>query len=248
MPSRCCIVIPTYNERENISALLPRVLRLSESITGEWRLYILIVDDNSPDDTSGIVRRFMRENKGRIFLLERRRRCGLGSAYKDGFKYAMEKLKADVIVEMDGDLSHNPSDIPRLLKALSDGSDLAIGSRYIAGGSIEGWSWKRKLISMIGNGLPRLLLKLNISDCTSGFRAIRTDLLSSIMDEIDADGYAFQIDMIYHAVTEGARISEVPIYFKNRKAGKSKLRLKDILEFIWVLLKLRFKGRTRHKL
>jgi len=237
--ARCCVVLPTYNERENVKLLLPEIIKVSEKEKNHgWEIFTLVIDDNSPDGTAAVVKNLAEKYDGKIFLLERDRKGGIGDACKAGFKHAIVQLKADVLIEMDADLSHNPNDIPRLLAKLNDGYDLVIGSRYVKGGKIEGWPWRRKFMSWAGNFLGRFALSFKVRDCTNGLRAIKASFASRILDRLDTRGNVFLLDMLYLALMEGARIAEIPTIFKKRQTGVSKLSNNDLMEFIKVALKL----------
>jgi len=238
---RCCVVLPTYNERENVKRLLPELLNISQRVSEKWDIFVLVVDDGSPNGTVAEVKRLANENPGKILLLERNEKRGLGEAYKVGFRYATEELKADVLVEMDADLSHDPNDLPRLLDKIENGYDFVIGSRYINGGKIYGWPLRRKIISWAGNLLGRFALGFKVKDCTSGFRVIRASLLSGLQEQIKTRGYAFQLSLLHSVLKKRARIVEVPIIFKERKFGKSKLGSRDLIEFIKTALVIALK-------
>lgn len=245
------IVIPTYNEKENISNLIPEILKQINTITTipDMEVSILIVDDNSPDGTAKVVRNFMKMNRN-IFLITGNK-SGLGKAYIRGFAYAIDQLKADVVMEMDADFSHNPKDIRRLLKPIYENTaDFVIGSRYIHGGSIpSNWGTLRKLNSAFGNKVARHIAGIKgIRDCTAGFRAIRVTVLQECQfQELNVEGYAFQINILHAALRISARITEVPVHFIDRTVGTSKIRFKDISEFIINALKLRFPGRYKYQ-
>lgn len=227
------IVVPTYNEKDNISKLLEAIQSQKYRLNGT-KLSVLVVDDSSPDGTGEIVQNYSQKYPD-VQLLNGTKKKGLGTAYIRGFKYAIEKLKADVIFEMDADFSHNPSDIPRLLTEALNGSDFVIGSRYTFGGSIpSNWSGLRKANSRWGNFFARHIAGLGKArDCTSGYRAIKVDLLKQIdLDKLGAKGYAFQINLLHKALRKGAKVTELPIHFTDRAYGKSKLSLADIIEFI----------------
>ncbi|KUO42820.1 MAG: hypothetical protein APU95_02360 [Hadesarchaea archaeon YNP_N21] len=241
---RCCIVVPTYNERENIKRLIPELMEISQKFVDKWDVVVLVVDDGSPDGTAGEVKRLSRGNPDRVFLLERKEKKGLGTAYRAGFDYAIEELKADVLVEMDADLSHDPRDLSRLLDKIEEGYDFVIGSRYIEGGKIEGWPWRRRLISWAGNFLGRFALSFKVMDCTSGYRAIRASLVDSSSNGLETKGYAFQLSSLYLAFKKRAKVVEIPIVFRERKFGKSKLGNKDLIEFIKTGFKFRFGWRV----
>lgn len=244
---RCCVVVPTYNERENIKHLLLGLMKVSPRVVEKWNVIVLVVDDNSPDGTASEVKRLARENPGKIFLLERKEKRGLGNAYKAGFRCAIEELKADVLVEMDADLSHDPNDIPRLLSKIREGYDFVIGSRYVKGGKIEGWPWRRRSVSWAGNLLGRFALSFKVKDCTSGFRAIKASLVSKSLNGLETGGYAFQLGVLHLVLMVGAKVAEVPIIFKERRIGKSKLGNEDLMEFIKAGFKFRLESWAKWK-
>lgn len=233
------LIIPTYNERENIGPLIKSLNSQFEIL--RHKFHILVVDDKSPDGTAGVVKR-MQDSVENLHLLVGKKQ-GLGSAYIRGFKYSLGKLKPDVIVEMDGDFSHQPSELPRLIEQIDDGADFVIGSRYVPGGKVpKNWNLFRKINSRWGNRFARYLAGIdNVSDCTSGFRAIKTDILKKIdLDKLKVRGYSFQMNLLYKAYVLGAVIKEVPIDFRERAAGFTKLGPSDIGEFVWNSVKLRF--------
>lgn len=230
------IIIPTYNERENVTQLIPQICDLPVP-----DLNILVVDDNSPDGTGKAVESLMNKYAERINILKRPGKLGLGSAYIAGFKWALQH-NADLIFEMDADGSHNPADIPRLITAMKDGFDVAIGSRRIKGGRITGWNLYRHLASWGAMTTTRLMLGLKTHDVTAGFRCYKNHVLKSInLDEIQTNGYAFQEEMIWLCEKKDFLIKEIPITFKDRELGESKLNSKDIREFFITLIKLRLK-------
>ncbi|HJZ66824.1 MAG TPA: polyprenol monophosphomannose synthase [Blastocatellia bacterium] len=238
---RVVIVLPTYNERENISKLLDAILD-QEARLRAVSLSVLVVDDSSPDGTGEAVENYVRENAN-VHLLGGTRKRGLGTAYKRGIAYALDRLMADVVFEMDADFSHDPDDIPRLLAELRNESDFVIGSRYVPGGSIpDDWAFWRKLNSKWGNVFARYIAGLyDIKDCTSGYRAIRADKLKRIdMRKLAGSGYAFQMNLLNEAVKNGMRVSEIAIRFTDRAHAKSKLGLRDITEFILNAFLIRF--------
>ena len=227
------IVLPTYNEAENIGRLLEEIQNQAERV-GEFRLSVLVVDDLSPDKTGAIVTEYSKQHKN-VFILGGTRKRGLGTAYKRGILHAIEHLKADIVFEMDADFSHDPGDIPRLLRALADGSDFAIGSRYVPGGSIpSNWSAFRKANSRWGNIFARYIAGLRgVRDCTSGYRAIRASTLLKIeLNKLAVTGYAFQMSLLHAAVSCGATVTEIPIRFADRIRGESKIGIADIIEFM----------------
>lgn len=225
------VVIPTYNERENIASLIFQLEEQFLSISHE--MHILVVDDSSPDGTQDIVEELART---RPFLhLLSGRKAGLGRAYIRGMQHAIEELGADVVFEMDADFSHDPRDVPRLLVNIEHGADLVIGSRYVPGGSIPAeWGTLRKLNSKYGNVVARHIAGMpNVRDCTAGFRAIRAGLLKKIdLGRLRVQGYAFQVALLYEAIVNGARVVEFPVHFTDRRYGTSKLGIEDIIEFV----------------
>ncbi len=213
------VIIPTYNEKENIENIIRAVLRL------EMGFNILIIDDGSPDGTATIVKNLQEtEFAGRLFLLERSGKLGLGTAYIAGFKWAIEH-KYDFIFEMDADFSHNPDDLPRLYKACKeDGYDVAIGSRYVSGVNVVNWPMGRVLMSYFASQFVHLVTGLPLRDSTAGFKCYRREVLETInLNEIRFKGYAFQIEMKFTAYKCGFKIKEVPVIFVNRELGTSKM-------------------------
>ena len=224
------IIIPTYNERDNI---VPLVEALQHEFTRmRHDMHVLVVDDRSPDGTSDIVRGLQRRFRN-LHLIEGDK-LGLGVAYIRGIRHASESLGAEVVFEMDGDLSHKPDDVPRLMAEIDSGADFVIGSRYVEGGSVtREWSWLRRLSSVCGNVAARYIAGLSgIKDCTAGFRAIRTSILRRIdLSGLRVQGYAFQIALLHAATLENAVIEEIPVEFVDRNREVSKLGFGDILEF-----------------
>lgn len=230
------IVIPTYNERENIAKLIPTIFNILPN-----DLEIIVVDDNSPDNTSQIVVDWQTIYPLSLHLIKREKKSGLGSAYITGFKKALE-LGANLVMEMDADFSHNPNDVPKLISACKEGADMAIGSRKISGGGIIGWNWKRKMMSNGAMFLSRFLLRLKTHDVTAGFRCYHRRVLESIkLDNISSNGYAFQEELLYRVEKQGFTIKEIPVIFTDRKVGQSKLSTKDIIEFFLTIIKLKLK-------
>ena len=229
-PSRLVsIVVPTYNERQN----LPRLVEAIASHLKHRAYEIVVVDDSSPDGTGDLAADLAKTHP--IRLLRRPARSGLGSAYRDGFQAA----KGDLVFEMDADLSHDPRFLPALVEAVENGADIAIGSRYVADGRIVGWNWYRKLVSGVGNGLAKVALGLRIRDVTSGYRCYARHA-AGIVQAVQSDGYAFQVEALYLARKQGLRIVEVPITFENRTVGKSKLGTGEFVRFVQTLGRLRF--------
>jgi len=236
---RLVIVLPTYNERGNIQAIVAALLQQLRVVP--YESHILVVDDNSPDGTGDVVRVLAR-HQSNLHLISGEKR-GLGSAYIRGMNHALEVLSADVVVEMDADFSHDPADLPRLLKALEGTADFVIGSRYVVGGSVPAsWSWQRRVASRFGNIVARYIAGLyRVRDCTAGYRAIRGPILRQIdFAALRVKGYAFQIALLHRAVGLGARVQEIPAHFIDRKLGESKLGFRDVIEFLinawWIRL------------
>ncbi len=226
------IIIPTYNERENLPSLLEAVFSYVPQTT------ILVVDDNSPDGTGQLVEE-MRASDTRIHVLHRAGKLGLGTAYVAGFKYAIEQ-GFDAAFEMDADFSHDPRYLPDFLQAIEQ-ADLVIGSRYIQGGGTPNWSFVRRLISGCGNIFARIMLGMRLHDCTAGYRCYRREVLEHIdLDSIQSQGYAFQVEMAYRVVRQKFRIVEIPIIFVDRKVGKSKMSRKIVFEAFGYVLRARF--------
>lgn len=230
------VIIPTYNEKENIEAIIRKVISLDKDFD------ILIVEDNSPDGTANIVKRLIKEFPERLFIEERKGKLGLGTAYIHGFKWALKK-GYDYIFEMDADFSHNPEDLIRLYEAASTkGNDAAIGSRYITGVNVVNWPMGRVLMSYYASAYVRIVTGLKIRDTTAGFMCYRAEVLKNIgLDKIKFTGYAFQIEMKYTATKMGFNVVEVPIIFTDRTLGTSKMSGSIFKEAIFGVLKLRFK-------
>lgn len=235
MPDRV-VIIPTFNEKENIEKMIRKVMGLS----GDFHL--LIVDDGSPDGTAEIVKTLMNEFAGRLFIEERKGKLGLGTAYIHGFKWALQR-DYQFIFEMDCDFSHNPDDLPRLYEACASGrGDVAVGSRYVKGGKVENWPAKRRLLSYYASVYVRMILWLGVRDTTAGFKCYRKKVLETIdLDAIRFVGYAFQIEMKYTAYCLGFKIVEVPITFTDRVEGVSKMSSKIFKEAFWGVLQMRFR-------
>ena len=216
------VILPTYNERDNLPVVLARLLALPG-------LRILVVDDASPDGTGAIADRAAADSGGRVTVMHRTGVRGLGLSYIDGMHRAFE-LGATHICQMDSDLSHDPADVPRLLAATAD-ADIAIGSRYVPGGRIENWPLRRRALSAFANRYVRVITGLRINDCTSGFRCWRREMLERLpLDGIRSDGYAFLVELAWEAVAAGSRVAEVPITFVERRQGASKLSGGVVLE------------------
>ncbi|MBU1203306.1 polyprenol monophosphomannose synthase [Patescibacteria group bacterium] len=234
------VVIPTYNEKENISDLIIAIKNLSLSLD------ILIVDDNSPDNTAGLVENLQNKYSDSLFLKKRPGKLGLGSAYQEAFEFAREK-KYDFVISMDADFSHNPKDIIKLVEQ-SQNFDIVLASRKIKGGQIVGWNAWRHLTSNGAMAISRLILSLNTKDVTAGFKCYNRKFLDFLKDKkIKSNGYAFQIEMIYIAEKNNFRIKEIPSVFLDREKGKSKLSAKDAIEFFINVFKLRFTPLNKFK-
>jgi dolichol-phosphate mannosyltransferase len=230
------VIIPTYNEKENIEAILRKVFSLDKEFN------VLVVEDNSPDGTADIVKRLMSEFPERLFIQERKGKLGLGTAYIHGFKWALEQ-GYEYVFEMDADFSHNPEDLIRLYKAVAEeGNDVAIGSRYITGVNVVNWPMGRVLMSYYASAYVRMVTGLSIRDTTAGFMCYRADVLRQLdLNKIKFVGYAFQIEMKYTAVKMGFKVVEVPIIFTDRTQGESKMSGSIFKEAIFGVLRLRFK-------
>jgi dolichol-phosphate mannosyltransferase len=220
---RVLVVLPTYQEAENVAEVLRRVRAALPEAD------VLVVDDSSPDGTAGIARA-AGEAVGGVNVLVRPEKQGLGQAYRAGFRWGRER-GYEVLIEMDSDLQHDPSALPSLVNAIDNGADLVIGSRYIPGGSIPEWSKRRALLSKWGNRYAGYMLGMNVHDATSGFRAYRATALDRFpLDEVRADGYGFQIEMAHRVVSTGGTVVEVPITFFDRRVGTSKMSSRIIVE------------------
>jgi dolichol-phosphate mannosyltransferase len=235
------VIIPTYNEKENIEAIIRAVLGLPN------RFHILIVEDNSPDGTAGIVRSLQPEFEGRLHMLERKGKLGLGTAYITGFKWALEQ-GYQFVFEMDADFSHDPNDLPRLYqKCAHEGYDVAIGSRYVSGVNVVNWPMGRVLMSYFASKYVRLVTGLPIHDTTAGFKCYRREVLETIgLDQIRFKGYAFQIEMKFTAYKCGFRIAEVPVIFVNREKGVSKMNSSIFGEAVFGVLQLKWNSWFHH--
>jgi dolichol-phosphate mannosyltransferase len=232
---KVCVVVPTYNERENISPLVESVKSV-----GVEGLQLLFVDDSSPDGTSEEVAR-VASKEDWVRLLRRDRKKGIGSAYLDGFREAISSVSPDVLIEMDGDMQHPPSKIPELLSELERGADAAVASRYVPGGGVSGWGFWRSIVSRGANWYARKVLGLKVRDCTSGFRAYTRRAAESLLDStLPTSGFAFQVAALFQLKRQGMSVSETPFVFELRRAGRSKLSLAEGVEFFIAVLRLRF--------
>ena len=234
------LILPTYNEAENIELLASRAAEvLAEASPDGFR--VLIVDDGSPDGTGQLADKLASAHE-QIEVLHRTTRAGLGPAYLAGFKHALDG-GAGFVMEMDSDFSHDPRDLARLLKAVrDDGADLALGSRYVSGGGIEDWSLQRRVISRGGSLYARTILGLPINDLTGGFKAFRAEVLRAIdLPSVESVGYAFQIELTYRTVKRGYKVVEVPIVFRDRVAGTSKMSWNITAEAAWLVPAMRLR-------
>ena len=234
------IIIPTYNEKENIENIIRTVFGL------EKFFHILIIEDNSPDGTAAIVRKLQAEFPDRLFMVERKGKLGLGTAYIAGFKWAIEH-QYDFVFEMDADFSHNPNDLPRLYnKCAVEGYDVAIGSRYVSGVNVVNWPMGRVLMSYFASKYVRIITGLPIHDTTAGFKCYRREVLETIgLDSIRFKGYAFQIEMKFTAAKYGFKVVEVPIIFVNRVLGTSKMNSGIFGEAVLGVIRLKWNSLFR---
>jgi dolichol-phosphate mannosyltransferase len=231
---KLCAVVPTYNERENIGRLVEEVRRTS--IRG---LTLLFVDDTSPDGTGDLIRDIASRDPS-IKLLVRSAKTGIGSAYQDGFREAISSIAPDIIIEMDADLQHPPSVIAELVRAVQAGADVAVGSRYVAGGRVSGWSLWRRTVSRGANAYARTILGIRVRDATSGFRAYTRARAEQVTEaSLPAKGFEFQVASL-HLLKKGSRFVEVPYTFAARTAGKSKLGLADMARFFFSVIRIAF--------
>jgi len=233
------VVVPTYNEAESIASLVERIMALGD------RYRVLVVDDSSPDGTAEVVRALIERYPGRVELLSRPVKEGIGRAYVAGFRQVLVG-DAQLIAQMDADLSHAPEDLARLVAAADD-ADLVLGSRYVAGGDTRGWPRHRRMISRLGGRYARLVLGVPVQDLTGGFKVYRRPALEALdIDRVTSDGYVFQIETTYKTLLNGFRVVEIPIHFVDRVAGKSKLSRRIVLEaavVVWRLKLLKLLGR-----
>ncbi|MCA9666003.1 MAG: polyprenol monophosphomannose synthase [Myxococcales bacterium] len=230
--TRALIIVPTYNERENIEPLVAEVFKHAP------RADLLIVDDNSPDGTGDIADRLASEDE-RVHVLHRAGKLGLGTAYVAGFRYGLAE-GYDLLLEMDADFSHDPKYLPHFIERAAGGADLVLGSRYIAGGGTANWGMGRQAISRGGNIYARTILGVSISDLTGGFKCFRREVLESIdLDAVRSEGYSFQIEMTYRTLQRGFHVEEIPIVFVDRRVGHSKMSRAIVAEAMLMVWKLR---------
>jgi dolichol-phosphate mannosyltransferase len=232
---KAVVCLPTYNERENLERMVAALADKGVSV--------LVIDDNSPDGTGRLADELAARN-GHVQVLHRARKEGLGPAYLAGFKRVLEDPDAALVLEMDADFSHDPSDVPRLIEAAGD-ADLVLGSRYVEGGSVGSWGLIRRFISAGGSLYARVLLGVGVRDLTGGFKCFRREVLEALdLDAIDSRGYAFQIETTYRALRAGFRVVEVPIRFVDREEGGSKMSRSIVFEGFWKVPVLRFRALT----
>jgi dolichol-phosphate mannosyltransferase len=231
---RPVVVVPTYDEAENVGRLVPQILAQDD------RLSVLVVDDNSPDGTADIVRG-LPDFGGRVRLLSREKKAGLGQAYIAGFRWVLENTDHDAVFEMDADFSHDPAALPQFLREIAT-HDLVLGSRYLNGITVVNWPLSRLILSVGANIYASKITGLPLSDCTGGFKCFRREVLEALpLGEIGSDGYSFQIEVNYHVWKRGFRIKEIPIMFVDRQVGTSKMSRRIIFEAAWMVWALRFK-------
>jgi dolichol-phosphate mannosyltransferase len=225
------VIIPTYNERDNILAIVKRILALPQG------LEVLVVDDNSPDGT-GVLVEDLQQGESRVHLIRRSGKMGLGSAYVEGFRYALEN-GAEYIFEMDADFSHDPDALPLFLETIED-ADLVLGSRYLEGVTVVNWPLSRLILSYGANVYTRVITGLPVRDATGGFKCFRRRALQAVdLNKVTSDGYAFQIEVTFKMWRLGLRIKEIPIIFVDRRAGVSKMNRRIIWEAVWLVWRLR---------
>jgi dolichol-phosphate mannosyltransferase len=232
------LILPTYNEAENVDAIVRAALE-QLAATGHEHT-ILVVDDGSPDGTGAIAHRLAEEHDA-VRVLHRPEKQGLGRAYLAGFDVALGE-GAELVIEMDADFSHDPADLPRLIAAAGD-ADVVLGSRYVAGGGVENWGALRRLLSRGGSWYARTLLRVPVRDLTGGFKCFHRRVLETIdLNAVHADGYGFQIELTYRALQAGFRVTEIPIRFRERREGHSKMTARIALEAVWKVPALRLRG------
>lgn len=230
------VIIPTYNEAENIQNIIPEVLKYS-GFNYDWN--VLVVDDNSPDGTAGMVEKMNNKN---VYLIKRERKLGLGTAYVTGFRFAIEN-SFDYVFEMDADFSHDPKYLPTFIELIEKGYDLVIGSRYINGVSVVNWPISRLFLSYFANIYTRIVTGLKVKDTTAGFMCYRVTSLAQIdLNKVKSNGYSFQIEMKFKFYKKGFKITETPILFIDRRAGSSKMSRKVVYEAYFMVWKLKFKS------
>ncbi len=237
---RSVVLLPTYNESANLETIVEAILHASDAD-------VLVIDDNSPDGTGQIARMLHHRHPQRVYTLHRLRKEGLGRAYAAGYDLALAR-GYDIVLQMDADFSHHPADLPRLVDAINGGADLAIGSRYVAGGATPGWPWRRRILSSAGSRYAAAVLGLPVRDVTGGFKAFsRHALLALEPQTLQSAGFAVQIEMTYRAYCRGLLIHEVPIVFQDRRAGQSKMSGRIVTEALRLPWRLRAATRDASK-
>ena len=231
---KAVVIVPTYNEADNVGRLIPEILARDE------RLSVLVVDDNSPDGTADVVKG-LAEFGGRVLILERPRKEGLGAAYIAGFKWVLANSDFEAVFEMDADFSHDPAALDEFLREIED-HDLVLGSRYLEGVTVVNWPLSRLILSVGANMYSRVITGMPIKDSTGGFKCFRRSTLEQLpLDSISSDGYSFQIELNYHCWRRGLTIKEIPIMFVDRQVGVSKMSKRIIWEAMWMVWALRFR-------
>jgi len=234
------LILPTYNEAQNVKAIVAAAGEVLAAAAADERFSILVVDDGSPDGTGRLADELAAEHTW-VEVLHRTEKNGIGPAYLAGFRHALDR-GAGYVMEMDSDFSHDPADLARLLQTVYDGADLALGSRYVPGGGVSDWGLVRRFISEGGSTYARLVLGLKVKDLTGGFKCFRREVLEAIQfDSVRSQGYAFQVELTYRAVQSGFRVVEVPIVFRDRQLGESKMSWRIAVEAMWLVPRLRFR-------
>jgi dolichol-phosphate mannosyltransferase len=243
-PGPVWVILPTYNERANLEPLVSSVRSVLDACAPDHS--ILIVDDGSPDGTGELADRLASEDR-RVQVLHGNRKRGLGKAYIEGFRYALERSAA-LVIEMDADFSHDPAHLPSLIDGARE-ADLVLGSRYVDGGGVQDWGPQRRVVSRAGCWYARTVLGVGVKDLTGGFKCFRREVLEAIdLESVHSQGYAFQVELTYRALRAGFRVKEVPILFTERRVGHSKMSRRILLEATWMVPRLRLlPGGSRHK-